>query len=214
MKIAVTGGAGLIGSHIADKLIANGHDVFIIDNLIGGSIENVNKKARLYVSDTANLSDMNNIFEREKPEIIYHLACTAYEGLSVFSPYLVGYNTYQNTLGILTASIKHKAKRFIYASSMSRYGKQLTPYTEDMEPRPEDPYAIAKVASEKTLEILAETQFLLIGCYKENRLLFMEMENNKGVLALLMIVCLCLKRCWIVPQGEYTILDQIREMVK
>ncbi|HSH67949.1 MAG TPA: NAD-dependent epimerase/dehydratase family protein, partial [Bacteroidia bacterium] len=68
-----------------------------------------------------------------EPEVIYHCACTAYEGLSVFSPSLVTMNTFQNTSNLLSAAVAAGSlKRFVYLSSMSRYGKQEAPFTESM----------------------------------------------------------------------------------
>lgn len=157
-KIAVTGNAGLLGSHLTEALQAQGHEVFGIDNLRSGSKENIN--CEFYKGDTGDLDRMNAVLGAEKPEVVYHLACTPYEGLSVFAPHDVTQNTFGNTTGILSASVKHGVRRFIYASSMSRYGKQEPPFTEDMTPAPEDPYAVAKVASEMLIHQMAETHGL------------------------------------------------------
>ena len=90
-------------------------------------------------------------------DLVIHTACTAYEGLSVFSPYLVGQNTYQISMSIFTAVAENKIPKIINFSSMARYGTQDTvPFTEDMVPQPQDPYGVAKYASEETLKILSE----------------------------------------------------------
>lgn len=157
MVICVTGVAGFLGSHLAEALLKEGHIVIGIDNLVGGDIANVPKGTIFYTGDTSNLAEMNFILGGYNVGIIYHLACTAYEGLSVFSPVLCTQNTYQNTVGILTAAIKNGVRRFIYASSMARYGDQTPPFTEDMPTAPEDPYGIAKVASETVIRKLAGT---------------------------------------------------------
>src|SRR3989338_7225417 len=73
-KILVTGGAGVIGSHVADLLIENSHKVIIIDNLSTGLRENLNPRATFYHEDLSDYDKIKEIFEREKPEIIYHLA--------------------------------------------------------------------------------------------------------------------------------------------
>ena len=89
-------------------------------------------------------------------DLIIHTACTAYEGLSVFSPYLVGQNTYQISMSVFTAAAENKVPKVINFSSMARYGEQeIIPYTEDMVAMPQDPYGIAKLASEQTLEVLS-----------------------------------------------------------
>ena len=88
-------------------------------------------------------------------DIVYHCAATAHEGLSVFSPNFITKNIYQASVSVITAAITNKVKRFVYCSSMARYGSQENPFTEDMEPKPIDPYGIAKVAGEQTLQLLA-----------------------------------------------------------
>lgn len=157
MKILVTGVAGFLGSHLAERLIKEGHEVIGVDNLLGGCIENVPSGVKFFEDDTADITAMEWIIGEERPDIVYHCACIACEGFSVFSPSFITNNTFGNTIALLSASIKLGVKRFIYTSSMSRYGKQECPFTEDMQPKPEDPYAVAKVASEDVLKMLAET---------------------------------------------------------
>ena len=159
MKFFVTGVAGFLGSHVADQLISQGHEVHGCDNLIGGSMENVHEEVKFYQVDAIYLNQMKKM--TKDVDVIIHSACTAYEGLSVFSPYLVGQNTYQISLSVFTAAVTNNVKRVINCSSMARYGNQeIMPYTEDMVPKPEDPYGIAKLASEQTLEVLSEVHGL------------------------------------------------------
>ena len=156
MKVLITGVAGFLGSHLADKFINNGDEVFGIDNLSGGYIENVNSKVNLLIEDLKNFDKINYFFK--DIDIVIHSACTAYEGLSVFSPHFVTSNTYDITVSTLSSSVKHGVKKIIYLSSMARYGTQdSVPFTEDMIPRPQDPYGIAKYASELTVKNLCET---------------------------------------------------------
>ena len=136
-------------------MIAEGHDVYGCDNLIGGDVNNVPKKAHFYKADCSNLHTMNILLY--DVDIVYHTACTAYEGLSVFSPTTICQNTFQITAATLTAAIRNEVKRFVYCSSMARYGNQPFPFIEEMPTLPEDPYAIAKVASEKLIKVLCET---------------------------------------------------------
>ena len=125
------------------------------DNLIGGSMDNVHEDVTFYQVDAIYLNQMKKM--TKNVDVIIHTACTAYEGLSVFSPYLVGQNLYQISLSVFTAAVTNNVKRVINCSSMARYGNQeIMPYTEDMIPKPEDPYGIAKLASEQTLEVLSE----------------------------------------------------------
>lgn len=156
MRVLITGIAGFMGSHLADHFIARGHSVVGIDNLIGGYRENVPIEAEFHELDLVNLDSIKPIFDGV--DLVVHAACTAYEGLSVFSPALVVQNTTQITTTVLSASVSAKVKKFVHMSSMARYGTQdQVPFTEDMVPRPQDPYGIAKYASELLIKNICET---------------------------------------------------------
>lgn len=154
-KIFITGIAGFLGSHLADRFIALGHEVAGNDNLIGGYRDNVNKKATLHVVDCCNRAEMLKITQGF--DIVVHAAATAHEGLSVFSPDFITKNIFQASVSTISAAIENKVKRFVYCTSMARYGNQPTPFTEDMPTAPVDPYGIAKVAGELVLQTLSET---------------------------------------------------------
>lgn len=147
MKIFISGIAGFMGSHIADRMLQLGHEVVGCDTLIGGYLENVPEDAEFYQQDCCYLNSM--VKYMKNCDIVYHTACTAYEGLSVFSPHLVAQNTYQITTTLLSAAVQNNVKRFIYCSSMARYGEQdIVPFVETMECKPQDPYGISKYAAE------------------------------------------------------------------
>ncbi|MCH1612765.1 MAG: NAD-dependent epimerase/dehydratase family protein [Flavobacteriales bacterium] len=155
MRVFITGIAGFLGSHIADKLIEQGNEVSGCDNLIGGYLENIPSKADFHQVDAIYLNQMKKM--TKDSDVIIHTACTAYEGLSVFSPYLIGQNTYQISMSVFTAAAENNVSKVINCSSMARYGEQeVIPFTEDLIPKPQDPYGIAKLASEQTLEILSK----------------------------------------------------------
>ena len=154
-KIFITGVAGFLGSHIADRMLELGHTVTGCDNLIGGYEDNISEKVDFTYHDLNNLDGLAELMEQA--DVVYHTACTAYEGLSVFSPSLIVRNTTQITVNTMTAAIKAKVKRFVHCSSMARYGTQeITPFTEDMICKPQDPYGIAKYSAELLLQNLAE----------------------------------------------------------
>lgn len=155
MKIFITGIAGFLGSKLAEKLIQLGHDVSGNDSMILGDRLNIPKNAKFYKLDCCSFNDMVKLIKNI--DVVYHCAATAHEGLSVFSPNFITKNIYQASVSVITASIVNKVKRFVYCSSMARYGKQKFPFTENMKPMPVDPYGVAKVAGEETLKILAET---------------------------------------------------------
>ena len=153
-KILITGVAGFLGSHLAEKLHDLGHQIVGIDNMMGGYEDNVYEKIEFHKMDCCDLLKVQKIMK--DVDIVYHCAATAHEGLSVFSPYEITKNNYLASVSIFTAAINNKVKRIVYCSSMARYGNSKTPFTEDMEPNPIDPYAISKVASEKVLANLCE----------------------------------------------------------
>ena len=156
MKVLITGVAGFMGSHLADEFLKRGHSVVGIDNLIGGYYENVPVGVEFYAKDLGDFDSVEKHFHGI--DLVVHTACTAYEGLSVFSPALVTRNTSHITTVAVSASIKHGVKKFVHMSSMARYGTQDTvPFTEDMTPKPQDPYGIAKYGAELLIKNLCET---------------------------------------------------------
>lgn len=155
MKVFVSGVAGLVGSHLADALIEAGHDVVGCDNLTGGYLDNVAGQVEFHECDVIDLAPMVKI--TRGCELVYHCAATAYEGLSVFSPHFVTKNIVQASVSLITAAISNGARRFVFCSSMARYGTQdRVPFTEDMLPQPQDPYGIAKYSVELLLRNLCQ----------------------------------------------------------
>jgi UDP-glucose 4-epimerase len=154
MKIFITGVAGFLGSHLADRMIALGHTVAGNDTLIGGYLDNIPNGVEFYQIDCCNVEAMTNAMQGS--DVVYHCAATAHEGLSIFSPSFITRNIFQASVATISAAIQNKVKRFVYCSSMARYGNQEYPFKESQKPRPVDPYAIAKVAGEDVLKCLAE----------------------------------------------------------
>jgi UDP-glucose 4-epimerase len=154
VEVFITGIAGFLGSRLAKEMLDLGYNVAGCDNLIGGYSDNVPLGAAFYVVDCNNLDELKDVMG--SPDVVYHCACTAYEGLSVFSPHLVVNNTVSASTAVFSAAVQNEVKRVIYCSSMARYGANKTPFTEDMPPMPQDPYGIAKVASEQVLKVLAD----------------------------------------------------------
>jgi UDP-glucose 4-epimerase len=157
MKILVTGGAGFIGSHVADKYIEEGHDVVIIDNLTSGDKKNINPKAIFYNCDITS-KELLNIFEKEKPEVINHHAAQMNVRKSIEDPM---YDAQVNILGllnVLSCAAKTKVKQFIFISSGGAiYGDAPTiPTHEGIIPMPLSPYGVAKHAGEWYVQLAAE----------------------------------------------------------
>ena len=153
-KIYITGVAGFLGSHIADAMLQDGHAVVGCDNLLGGTMSNVPDGVEFFELDCNDLDALTNTMRGV--DVVYHCAATAYEGLSVFSPYLVTQNIVGASVGVFTAAVICQAKRVVYCSSMARYGANKVPFVETMTPQPEDPYGIGKAACEQYLKTLCE----------------------------------------------------------
>ena len=153
-KILVTGVAGFLGSHLSEQLSGLGHKVIGIDNMIGGYKDNIPKGVEFHNIDCCDFEKIKGIMKGV--QIVYHCAATAHEGLSVFSPYEITKNNYLASVSIFSAAVNEKVKRIIFCSSMARYGDQKTPFSENMKPKPVDPYAISKVASEEVLKNLCD----------------------------------------------------------
>lgn len=171
MKIWITGIAGFLGSRLARELMEQGHVVAGNDNYVCG---NNHVGALVYRADCCDNNSMRTAFALFQPEVLVHAAATAHEGLSNFSPAFITRNIYEASVSTFSAAIATGVKRIVYMSSMSRYGNGSwggvihdrdrslgdiygPPFKEEYRPNPVDPYAVAKVAAEQTLRILAET---------------------------------------------------------
>ena len=155
-RVLVTGVAGFMGSHLADEFINRGYQVVGIDNLIGGYKDNIPSQVEFHEADLGDFDAVKDIFNGI--DMVVHTACTAYEGLSVFSPALVTRNTSHIATVALSASVRAGVKKFVHMSSMARYGTQEeVPFRESMIPKPQDPYGIAKYATELLIKNICET---------------------------------------------------------
>lgn len=161
MKIWITGICGFLGSHLAEALLAAGHEVDGNDNLICGDKANIPKKLSYTYTDCCNFEALSAFMKAFKPDVVVHCAATAHEGLSSFSPSFITKNIYEASVSTFSAALAASVKRIVYMSSMSRYGHGgpygQPPFTEEMISSPVDPYGIAKVAAEETLKILCKT---------------------------------------------------------
>lgn len=154
MKVLVTGGAGFIGSHVADMMVEAGHQVSIVDSLWkrgGGKLENLNAQAQFYAVDIRD-PGLADVFEAERPEVVCHLAAQHSVSISTEVP---AYDADVNILGLinlLQMCVRYGTRKVIFASSAATYGLvDAMPVREDTAQRPESPYGITKMASEHYL---------------------------------------------------------------
>ncbi len=148
----VTGAAGFIGSHVAQHCLDLGFDVLAVDDLSGGVVENVPPKASFREGSVADTEFVKSLWADGRFDYVYHLGAYAAEGLS---HYIRHFNYETNLLGsinLINQSVLGKVDCFVFTSSIAVYGANQTPMTEDLTPKPEDPYGISKYAVELDLE--------------------------------------------------------------
>lgn len=150
MRILVTGGAGFIGSHVADAYIAQGHDVVIVDNLSTGKRGHINPQARFYQLDITDWEALQSVFAREQIELVNHHAAQIDVRLSVSDP---RFDARVNLLGLLNLLECCRAwgvPRVLFSSSGGvLYGQtEQIPSSEEHPKHPISPYGVAKFASE------------------------------------------------------------------
>jgi len=152
----VTGGAGFMGSHVAEHLLRNGHQVVSLDDLSGGFVDNVLDKATFVDGSILNYELLDQLFERYSFTYVYHMAAYAAEGLSHFIKRFNYNNNLIGSVNLINACINHRVNCIVFTSSIAVYGSGQSPMTEDMVPIPEDSYGIAKLAVEQELRVSHE----------------------------------------------------------
>jgi len=148
MKYLVTGGAGFIGSHITDKLIDLGHDVIVIDNLMLGKRDFVNKKAKFKKIDIRNYKKLSKAFKGM--DGVFHLAADPRLQISIEDPITTHEINVTGTLNVLKAAVDNKVKKVIFSSSCSVYDDEVElPINEFGKTQPKNPYAMHKLIGEE-----------------------------------------------------------------
>jgi UDP-glucose 4-epimerase len=158
LKILLTGGAGFIGSHVADELIAKGNRVVIIDNLSTGFEYNINPESKFIKADITDFKKIEEIFAEELPEIVYHFAAQIDLRKSVSDPLFDARTNIMGTLNLINLSNDIKVKKFIFSSTGGAiYGDTDDRPTPENHPEwPLSPYGIAKLATDKFLNYYSE----------------------------------------------------------
>lgn len=156
-KAIVTGGAGFIGSHVAERLVSLGMDVTVLDDLSGGFTDNVPEGASFVQGSINDVALVEDLFTQNKFDYVYHLAAYAAEGLSHFIKRFNYNNNLIGSVNLINAAINHNVKCFVFTSSIAVYGASpVLPMTEETAAHPEDPYGIAKLAVEQELRVCKE----------------------------------------------------------
>ena len=163
MKILVTGGAGFIGSHLCDVLIANGHNVTVVDNLVLGKVENIehlinNPNFRFFKEDLNNDHAMDIIFKDGEFDMVYHLAANSDIQKGGKDPMVDYQLTFNTTFNVLQMMKKYEVKKFFFASTSAIYGETYDVLNEDYGPlKPVSNYGAGKLASEAFISAFAST---------------------------------------------------------
>ncbi len=166
MRVCVTGGAGFIGSHLVDRLIALGHMVLVIDNLTTGVREFVNPKATFIEMDVRD-ANIESIFADFKPQVVFHEAAQTMVPASMENPKMDCDVNLLGLVNILEASRKYKVEHFLMPSSAAVYGDLDTlPLTEDMIGKPTSFYGLTKLTGEGYLRIYEQAFGLKTVCFR------------------------------------------------
>lgn len=152
MKVLITGGAGFIGSNVADGLIAEGYEVVIVDDLSNGRKENIHEKAKFYKTDIRD-SRLEDVFKAERPDMVIHNAAQLSVRVSVEEPLLDADINIIGGLNLINICNKYEVKKIIFASSGGTvYGEQkVFPADESHPMAPISPYGVAKLTTEHYL---------------------------------------------------------------
>ncbi|MCC7331313.1 MAG: NAD-dependent epimerase/dehydratase family protein [Flavobacteriales bacterium] len=186
-KSLVTGGAGFIGSHVSKHLIKMGHEVVVLDDLSGGFEDFIPQGATFIKGSITDYELIKQLFEQHHFNYVFHLAAYAAEGLSHFIRRFNYNNNLIGSINLINESVKHKVERFVFTSSIAVYGALKPPMLENMNPKPEDPYGVAKYAVELDLKTAHEmfglnyTIFRPHNVYGENQNIGDKYRNVIGI---------------------------------
>jgi len=211
MRILITGGLGFIGSHLADRLIEDGNDVFIIDNLETGRVENKNEKVpseNVFINSIEDIHGCNDIFFRAKPEIVIH-AAASYKDPTNWSG-----DCSANILGTIEIVEQCKIRnvnRLIYFQTSLCYGPPANndPIKEDQPVNPQNSYSITKTAAEQFIQLsgIDYISFRLANVYGP--------RNLSGAIPAFYKNLTSEKPCWIADaKRDFVYIDDLCKIVR
>lgn len=187
LKFLVTGGAGFIGSHIVDKLLTDGHEVTIIDNLTSGRLENISHHLddeflHFIKGDILNLNFIKKCVKDQ--DCIFHEAAITSVPFSVKNSLITNETNIIGTLNLLQSCLDANVRKFIFASSASVYGeKNISPMKEDYNLYPKSPYAVSKIAGEYYSKLYYELYGLETICLRYFNVYGPRARSNQGVIS-------------------------------
>lgn len=158
LKILVTGGAGFIGSHLVNRCLIEGHRVTVIDNLITGTRENINRGAQLYQADVNDPEAVEKIFAAERPDIVSHHAAFTEVIRSTREPLAAFQTNILSAVNLMLAGVRHGMKKFIFSSTSAVYGNpKKIPVSEKGLKQPLSPYGLSKFLSEECVRFYSRS---------------------------------------------------------
>lgn len=163
MNCLVTGGAGFIGHHLVNRLLDDGHSVYVIDNLETGTIDNLPFHPELYFTKQSILDE---IYPPFKIDWIFHLAALPLVQVSIEDPERTHTTNVNGTLKLLLFAKDNKVKKFVFSSSSSVYGDQETPFKESATTNPLSPYAAQKIMGEIYCKLFNEIYHVPTVCLR------------------------------------------------
>lgn len=208
MKILVTGGAGFIGSHVVDALIDEGNEVVVVDNLATGFKENLNTKANFFEVDVCDQPKLLAVFEKFKPEAVYHLAAQVSVEVSTKNPSEDVRVNVIGTINVLECCRKLAVKKFIFSSTGGAiYGdKAPRPTTEEAKTEPATPYGFDKLCAEGFVRFFCNESNICYTIFRFSNV-YGERQNpngEAGVIAILTRRMLDNRRSQIFGDGRQT----------